>query len=173
MKKLLSLVVLVLVVSMSFSALAEPFYLESAGVTIEVPESMTGADASTEEYSALRISVNDNPNLTYVYLVSYSEEFEGRWLEDITDEEGQAILTGIAASLTNPSFSGAEFNGINVLVAADEAGTQLHYITILNGWMCDVAAVKTNGETLTDDEIKVAAELLVSIQFDLGEEEGA
>lgn len=167
MKKLLSLLVaLVLLASMSFSALAEPFYLESAGVTIEVPEGMTGEDASSAEYSALRISVNDNPNLTYVYVVSYSEEYEGRWIEDLSDEEGQTILASIAASLANPSFNGAEVNGIKVLIAADETGTQLHYITILNGWVCDVAAVKTNGEALTDDEVKAAAELLVSIQFD-------
>lgn len=167
MKKLLSLLLaLVLLASMSFSALAEPFYLESAGITIEVPEGMTGEDASSDAYAALRISVNDNPNLTYAYLVSYSEELEGRSMEDLTDEEGNSILADIAKVLNNPSFSGIEVNGVKVLVAADEAGTELHYISILGGWVCDVAAVKTDGEALTDDEVNAAAQLLVSIEFD-------
>lgn len=172
MKKLLSLVfVLVLVTSLCASAVAAPFYLESAGVTIDVPEGMTGADQSDGENSVLGITVNDNPNLVYVYVVRYIEELEGKNLTDLNEEEQQQLGAGIAAVLENPVFEGAEVNGYPVLVIANGDGTQLHYMTLLNGWLLDIAAAKRDGNALENSDIEGAARLLVSVQFDGDAEE--
>ncbi|MEA5016718.1 MAG: hypothetical protein VB099_19375 [Candidatus Limiplasma sp.] len=161
---------LLLALSMASVALAVPFTLEEAGVTIEVPDGMTGEDQSNENAFALKITVDDNPALIYVYALSYEEAFEGRWMEDLTTEEGEQMGQQLAAVLENPQFGQVTDYDYPLLLASSGDGTQLHYISVLNGWVCDVAAVKTDGVALTEDEIKAAAELLVSIQF---MEEGA
>lgn len=167
MRKLICLALtLVLSLSLCAAALATPYYLESAGVTIEVPDGMTGTDISDGENSILGITVDDDEGLKFAYLVSYVDEFEGRYLEDLTDEEAQQIGMGIGAALENPEVSGAEINGYPVLVVASGDATQLHYISLLNGWMCDVAVGRVDGNTLGDDDIEAAAMLLDSITFD-------
>lgn len=165
MKKVLCVLMsAVLLLGLAGTALASPFYLETAGVTIEVPEGMTAEDISTEEAYALKMTVDGREDLAYVYALAYEPAYEGKWLEDLTEEEGNAILAAYSAALENPSYGTAENDGISYLIAANEAGTQLHYVSVLNGWVCDVAAVAA--QTLTEDEIALAAQLLTSITFD-------
>lgn len=172
MKKLFCLaLVLVLSLSAFATAFAAPFYLEEAGVTIEVPDGMTGQDITDETAYMLGITVDDNDALRYAYTLSYIEEFEGKYLEELTDEECEQIGMGIVASIENPQFAEADADGYKLLVVANGEGTQLHYFSLLNGWLCDVAAGKGDGVALTDEEIATAAQLLTSIQFDDSTEE--
>ncbi|MEA4898926.1 hypothetical protein ACH6CV_16045 [Bacillota bacterium Meth-B3] len=166
MKKLSSLsLALVLIFGLAATASASPFYLESAGVTIEVPEGMQAEDISDDNVAALGISVDGDDNLKYVYSLAYIEAFEGKWIEDLTDEEGQQLIQGVMNSVTDPQFDTAETDSYKLLLVGSGDGTQLHYMSLLNGWFCDVAAVRVNG-TLTEEDIKAAAAMLQSIQFD-------
>lgn len=174
MKKLICFaLVLVLALGICATAFAAPFYLEEAGVTIEVPDGMTGEDISDENGYGLGISVTNDPSIHYVYTLTYIEEFEGRYLEDLTDEEYEQLGMGIGSSIENPQLADAEADGYKLLVVASGDATQLHYISILNGWMCDVAAVKSDGVEINDDQIKTTMGLLTSIQFDADGEEAA
>lgn len=173
MKKLISLsMALVLIFGLAASVAADPFYLESAGVTIEVPEGMQAEDISDDNVAALGISADDDEHLKYVYSLAYIEAFEGKWIEDLTDEEGQQLIQGVMSSVEDPEFDTAETNGYKLLIVGSGDGTQLHYMSLLNGWFCDVAAVRTDG-TLTDDDIATAAALLQSIEFEEYEEDAA
>ena len=166
MKKTLSLVLACLLTfGMIAAAQATPYYLEQAGVTIEVPEGMTAQDASTEASYLLAITVDADANLKYAYSLQYIEEFAGKNIEDLTDEEGQALLSGFAASITDPQYTTTETDSYKLLVIASSDGTQLHYVSLLNGWLCDVAVGRADG-TLTETDIQAAATLLTSIQFD-------
>lgn len=171
MKKVLSVVLaLVLVLGVCVAAQATPYYLESAGVTIEVPDGMTAQDLSSDGTSMLGITVDADPALKYAYAVFYIDELEGKYLEDLSEEESQQLGIGIGSSIENPEVGFAELEGYPVLVVASGDATQLHYISLLNGWACDVAVGRTDGE-LNDDDIVGAATLLNSITFDGAEEE--
>lgn len=167
MKKLFVVVLSVLLSLGAFSvAYATPFYLETAGVTIEVPDGLTAEDQSDESAYALSISVDGNDSLGYAYVLRYYENLAGYYLDDLTDEEGDALLESISGSIVDAQFSAADVNGYPVLICASGDGTELHFLSLLNGWVCDVTALKTDGAELADDEIKIAADLLTSIQFD-------
>ena len=164
MKKLLTLLTALCLFAMPLTAFAAPFYLEEAGVTIEVPEGMSAQDI-TDEYSfALQMTVDGRDDIAYVYALNYIEEYEGLWIEDLTDEQGQELLEAYAEALENPSFGAVEDEEMNYLLAASEDGTQLHYVALLNGWVCDVAVAAA--QPLSDDEILLCAQLLKGITFE-------
>ena len=166
MKKTLSLVLACLLTfGMIAAAQATPYYLEHAGVTIEIPEGMTAQDASTEASYLLTITVDADANLKYAYSLQYITELAGKNIEDLTDEEGQALLSGLASAITDPQYTTTETDSYKLLVVASGDGTQMHYISLLNGWLCDVAVGRADG-TLTDTDIQTAAGLLTSIQLD-------
>lgn len=164
MRKLLALLTILCLMMMPLTAFAAPYYLETAGVTMEVPDGMTAEDATDETAYALQMTVDGRDDLVYMYVLNWIEEYEGLWIEDLTDEQGQALLDSYAQALDNPSFDAAESGDIKYLIAVNEDGTQLHYVTLLNGWVCDVCVV--SAQVLTDDEIELCAILLDSITFD-------
>lgn len=164
MRKQLFVLVLALLL-LPVGALAEPFYLAEAGVTIEVPEGMSAEDISDDSAYALKMTVDDRDDLGYVYSLGYEPSFEGLWMENLTDEQGEHLISGIGSALADPAYSGVVLDdGTHVLIAASGDGTQLHYVTVLNGWICDVAAASS--QALSDDEITLCAHLLSSISFD-------
>ncbi|MDD3214302.1 MAG: hypothetical protein PHY64_11540 [Eubacteriales bacterium] len=166
MKKFLSLMlVCLLVLSVAAAAQAEPFYLEEVGVTVDVPEGMTAQDMSTDDSTLIAITVDADANLKYAYAVQYIEAYEGKYIEDLTDEEGQQLMQGIGASITDPQYTTATVDDYQLLVVASGDGTQLHYITLLNGWLFDTAVGRADA-VLTDEDIQGAATLLLSSQFD-------
>ena len=166
MKKIVSFaLIVVMLLGLYAMAQAEPFYLEEAGVTIEVPEGMTGQDMSSDGNYALGIAVDADPALTYAYSLAYVEALDGKYIEDLSDEEGAQLVQGISSAIQDPQFDTAEADGYKLLVVASGDGTQLHYISLLGGWLCDVAALRTDG-ALADEDVKTAAALLLSVQFD-------
>ena len=161
------LLALVMTARATVAALATPFYLEAAGVTVDVPVGMAGQDVSGGAMYCLAISGSDHPAVTYACSLRYMVEFAGCWLEDLSDEEADALLAGVSQSMADSSFDIAEINGYKALLATDEdTGARARYISLFNGWLCDIAAANENGEPLTGDQIALAAQILVSIQFD-------
>ena len=166
MKKMLSVVLVwMLTMMMAAGAVAEPFYLEEAGVTLDVPEGMVAADGSDDDGYALIMTVDGRDDLVYVYALGYIEDLAGKYIEDMTDEEAYAFGAGIATAVTDPEMEMVEFDGATYVVVADAEGTQLHYMTLLNGWITDMAVAKSSGG-LTEDEIVLCAELLMSVEYD-------
>lgn len=166
MKKMLSVaLVWMLTMVLAAGAAAEPFYLETAGVTLDVPEGMTAVDDSDEDGYALVMYVDGRDDLVYVYALAYLEDLAGKYIEDMTEDEAYAFGAGIASAVTDPEMEIAEFDGVTYVVVADAEGMQLHYMTLLNGWITDVAVAKSSG-ALTEDEIMLCAQLLVSIEYD-------
>lgn len=166
MKRFISLLLACfLALTLAVSALAEPFYLEDLGITIEVPEGMTAEDMSDEESYTLGIHVDADENLMYVFVVTYIEEFDGKNIRDLTDEEIDLMRQGIESELEDPQFEIADTEEYYVLVAASGDGALMHYITLVDGWMLDIAVGRGNGP-LTDEDIETAADLLFSIEFD-------
>lgn len=166
MKKFLSMFIsLLLVLAMASVALATPFTLEEVGVTLELPEGMSGEDQSDEEAYMVAITVNGNDALRYAYILKYIEEFAGKELEELSDEEGQQLLDGIATAVENPSYGAAQTEYYSVLVVANGDGTLLYYVIMSDGWLGAIVAGKSDGVELTDAEIEVAARLLDSIEY--------
>ena len=166
MKRMISLMLAcVSMFAMVATAQATPFYLEAAGVSIEVPEGMTAQDMSTEASFLLGITVGADPSLKFAYALSYVEEFEDKYIEDLTEDEGNMLMQSIAASIEDPQFGATEIDEYKLLLVASGDGSQLHFISLLGGWLCDVAVGRSDS-SLTDDDIQAAADLLLSIQFE-------
>lgn len=167
MKKLISLVLaLVLVLGLCASALAAPFYLESAGLTVDVPDGHTAQDMSDEVNSVLAIMDDADNTVAYAFTVSYIDELEGKDLMDLSDEEAEELGMAIGAAIENPILDSADSNGIPLLVVAAGDATQLHYISLMNGWMFDAACAKNDGVEINDDQIAVTAYLVSNLEFD-------
>lgn len=166
MKKIVCLALaLLLALGILSTGSAAPFALEAAGVTIEVPEGMTGEDISNENQFALGIKVDEDPTVMYIYALVYFEEFAGKMIEDLSSEQITQVMAGAAQTLENPQYDSDTFNGVNVVVMADGGIAMVHYITVINGWVCDVCAISPTGEELTSEQYVVAGDLLTGITF--------
>lgn len=170
MKRLLALFfALVMLLGVTAGASAAPFYLEAAGVTIDVPEGFEAQDASTDQMYALSITDPNDPTVEYAYALRYYEEYAGLWFDELDPSVLEGLGAAIAANMEGAELAEAEVNDYYVLIAADGAGTQLHYMSFLNGWFCDVAV--GNPEGVTEEQIQTTAALLTSIEFDEAEED--
>jgi hypothetical protein len=164
------LVALVLTLSLSSVAMATPVFLESVGVTIDVPDDMQIQDVSEGDEYGWLIKGNDE-NLLYMYILRYKEKFAGRWLEDLTYEEVNELFSRLIESLTDPQTSTCEYDGINALLLADGALSEFHHLTFLNGWLSDLAVVSKNGTELTDEQLDTGVLMLKSLQFEADSKE--
>lgn len=171
MKKGLSLLLAALLaLTLTTAALADPYYLEAAGVTIEVPEGMMAQDASDESSYALIILPEGREDLVYMYALYYVEDLADKNMEDLDEEEAIALLAGFFEAIEDPTYDILEAEGINYLIIANGAGSELHYVAVLNGWITDVLVMNMAGDELTDEEIDVSVELVQSIVYDEAEE---
>lgn len=172
MKKLISgLLALVMLLSLSAVAFAAPYTLEEAGATVDVPDGMTAAEQPSEGGFVLELTVEGNEALRYAYFLGYAEEMEGKQISDLSEEEGQQLVQSVGQSMQDPMFQVVERDGVPVLIVESADATFGHMIILVDGWICDVAVGKNDGVALTEEEINVAAELLMSIQWNGGEEE--
>lgn len=170
MKKWLSFsTALVLMLALTMGALATPFYLETAGVTIQVPDGMEAQDTSDEGSYSLTITSPEEPDVAYYYQLGYIEGLKGIHLEDLDESQLAGLEELILAEMPGAQGQVLELDDYYVLAVAAPDGSQLHYISLLNGWLCDVSAQNQAGETLTDANIDTAAALLAGITFDSAE----
>lgn len=170
MKKALSLVLVWLaLMTLAVPALAAPMSLEDVGVTLKVPEGMTAQDLSADDAYLIAITVDADASLKYAFSMNYIEEFEGKYIDDLTDEEGDQLLEGISAAITDPQYNTAETEEYKLLVVSSGDGTQLHYITLLDGWLLDVAVGRADG-TVSEEDMQTATNLMLTLQFGEGEE---
>lgn len=162
-----------LAITMVSSALATStsYYFEEAGLTIEVPDTFTVTDGSEEDYYALVIVDTADTSAFYSYVVGYEEEFSGRFIEDLSEEEIQELMDVIFAEQGDFIYEGVEGDEYPVIFVYDEARTQLHIVGLLNGWLTDMFVMNPNEEALTEAQAETAAKLLLSVTFDSDTEE--
>lgn len=166
MKKLLSLVLTcVLALTLAAPALAENFYLEDMGITVVVPEGMTVEDISPEESYLLSITVDGDESLKYAFALSFIEEFDGKNIEDLEEEEGNMLIQGFEIAIPDLQYEAVETEMFNMIVLTNGDNTQLHYVTLMGGWLFDVAVGRADGP-LTDEDIQAAADMLFNLEFD-------
>lgn len=166
MKKICCLLIILLSFSLVSASFATPYYLEVAGVTLELPEGMTAEDVSDEDKYALSMMVDGRDDLVYAYVLTYVETLEGRWLEDLTDEEAFAMGEALANTIENPEIELVEINGFPYLAVANAAHTEAHIFSVENGWFTDVAVVNVEGNELSEDEVILLGVLVGSISYD-------
>lgn len=178
MKKLLGIVLSLALILCAASAFAESeaaapaeteanaYSLEEAGVTIQLLEGMIAEDMSDEEVYALAIYDEADPTVAYAYSLAYLEDLEGIFMEDLSEEDIEALVEALLSDMTDPVIDALENEGIYYLVISEDNGSALHYVSLLDGWLCDVAVTNVDGETLTDAQIENVAALLLGITYD-------
>lgn len=166
MKKICCLLVFLLSFCLVSASFATPFYLEVAGVTVDLPEGMVAEDMSNEDSYVLAMAVEGREDLVYAYVLVYKEELADRWTEDLTEEEAIAFGEALATTIDNPEIEVIEMEGLLYIAAANAAHNEAHLFSIENGWVTDIAVVNTLGNELTQDEITILGVILTSISYD-------
>lgn len=166
-RKMLALWVALCLLGLPMLGLAQEFYLEELGAHIMVPEGFVAQDASSEGVYTLVIVNPQDPTLAYGYSLFYHEPYADKYLEDLTEEEGNSLLTQFSQTMNNPAFGTITLpDGTLVLLAANEEQTQLHYVMLLGGWVCSVVSTRLDGQPLEEAQLQAAALMLDSIRFD-------
>lgn len=167
MKKGLSLLLVALMaLGLSTAAMAEPYYLEAAGVTIDVPEGMLAQDASDEASYALLIMPEGRTDILYMYALYYQELLEEIDLSELTEEELADVVEGFFGTIEEPEYEMMTIGELEYLVLANGAGTEVHFIRLVDGWMTDVLAKNMEDLELSEEDIELCITLVESIVYD-------
>lgn len=161
MKKLCMVLLALMMVLSATGALAGTWTHEGSGIVVDLPEGATAEDVSTENLVGLHIvaDVEGSPDF-YVY-VEYDEGYAETWLEDLDEEELQALAAYYAREGTNAAFKIIPGETISLMVMVTEDSTDVYAICLLNGWLISVEAVAPEGVVFDEG-------ILEDIQFLLG-----
>lgn len=166
MKKLAILLTALLCLCMAGVSSAEPYHWEKAGMTLEVPEGISVKDVSSDAWYGLSMSIVGHSDLEIALVLAYQEELAGLWTQDLTDEEATAIGMALAQMIEDPQIELYNEEDQSYLYVYDAAGTQIHYINIMDGWLMDVAIVDAHGHMLTEHDIDLYMEVLNGITYE-------
>lgn len=149
MKKTLSLLLSIVLLLAALPALAEGFRNEESGITIVIPEGFEAQDISAGEITSLLIVDPEDESIAYTYEV-YDTGARGQWLEDQTVEMVEEMALALAENMGDLSYEVVEEDGIYYLVVVGEDGSFGGYVSLLNGWICALYAVVSEGYEMAD-----------------------
>lgn len=167
MKKTLSLTLaLLLGLSLAAGASAEAWTFEEAGITLTVPEGLTAEDISEDDsFLALYLSDPAEPDVEYYYSVAYDADLEEIWTEDLSGEDLENALGFIVGNELTYTYDTVEADGVTYSVVVSDGGEEMHYIAILNGWICVISGYAAEGYTLTEVAATDMANILAGVTY--------
>lgn len=159
------LLITLLSLSMVTCATADTWAHEASGITLVLPDGMTGEDTSTEGSISLYVENAAEDAPVYYIFIEYDEEYAGIWMEDL-DEQG---VQSVAEYYTPEGMSGAytmlPTGNTTLLVLAGEGNTEAVVVALLNGWFISVEATATEGNQLAEGAYADVESLVAAIQL--------
>ena len=127
-----------------------------AGYTLQVTKISSGAVAGA--------LVSEDPNKPEILLaVSFSEEFDDKKLNDLTEEEIQLLIAESEELFLHPQHEILETAHGTKLIRIFENSADLSQIdifTLWNGFFVEVLVTAPEGQLLTEDQLKMVNDLL-------------
>lgn len=165
MKKATALAALLLVMSLAAAALAAPFVIEEAGVTLEVPKEMQAERIVDREgiYGA-RLTIEGREDLLYEFTLRYEDAYAGVWMTEMKADDVQTIGERMAATFPGSGFVDMELEGRKFVLLLEEDLNAMHLITIVNGWFSELSVMRV-GSALSDDEMQLVYYLQSDVQY--------
>lgn len=166
MKKTVSvLLAVLLVLSMAACAMAETWNHEGSGITIDLPEGMTGEDLSEGDLVALSVTDSDPTAPLYFIFIEYDANFEGLWMQDLGEDSLQSIAEYYAGEGKNYAYQLVSDDEVTLMMMADDDNSEALVIALLNGWFISVEAVASEGYVLAEGAYTDIEKLIGSIHL--------
>ena len=166
MKKAVSLLLVVVLTAafLSFAQAGEAFFNEESGITFTAPSGYTARDNSNGDSYALIIN-RDNGNLDYHYVIEYNDDYAERWLEDLDEEEIEALAQFYADEEGDLLYTVQEAGGDSYLLLQNEDRTFGGVLSLFNGWMCLLYYEVDEGFEATDEAWNDVAKLQGGVKY--------
>lgn len=166
MKKTLSMLLAVLtVLALAACAFADTWTHEASGISIALPEGMTGEDISEDGIVALYVDSGAEDAPVYFVFIEYDEDFAGLWMEDLGEEALESIAEYYVPSGETAAYVVQEGETATLMYMLSEDGAGATAIALLNGWFISVEAMATEGNILAEGAYAVIDALVAGIQL--------
>ena len=174
MKKILSLLVAVMMVSCVAASLAEVIQLDSPiigyDMIITLPEGVESTIDSSADSTWIRFTYGPNYNLT----IARSDLFEGKGIADLSQEERDILAGMLCDHAAAPKYSEITLeNDLVVMLVEEEteANDFASMQTIFNGYFITLYVANENYAKLSVDDAENMVEIMQSIVFSPAEAE--
>lgn len=110
----------------------------------------------------------DSDAASMILSVGVSEEYSGRSIGDLSEEEMETLKELAAEDFSNPSIAVTETAHGTKLILADENSEYDEYaeiFTVYQGYFIGMLIQPQNGAPLTESEIQVAVDVLSGMEF--------
>lgn len=178
MKKMLALLVAAMMLfgatTAMAEALAEEVQIQGAtidfDVTVVVPDGYTMEQTRTNDTVLLILQPESDGGTYYVLTVAYSDEYDGRTLNELSDDEKKLLL-----DVMDEDFAQAEVHDLTT-----DHGTEVYLLTeaspeaeaffgagfsIYKGYFVQIYTVRSDEQALTQDDIDLAMKILSEVWF--------
>lgn len=143
-------------------------------VTTVVPEGYQLEETRYESTVYLLFTTQTEGKPDYIVSIAHSEEYDGLTLNELSDEEKEALLVQMSEDFAAPEVhdlvteSGTQVYLINETVAEGDDDADASYatgFTIYKGYFFQIAAIKDDFDVLSQEEIDLAMKILSDIWF--------
>ncbi len=167
--RLLSLLLIAtLLLGMGSVAQAQEITIPEQGVKLQIPDTFTVTeDIEADTASVLMMTVQGDE--TVAYIISFGEDaaYAGKSMESLTPEENEALFTSYSADVDTPTYAMETLSGVHWMAMRAGNGAEVIYLTLLYGYLCEVTALRVDGDALTDEQIAPLPEIAGSLALEM------
>lgn len=171
MKKLFALLLAAMML-LSAGALAEQVTVNNATAVFDVSMKLMDGYTMTENRVNGNLYINITPengtDAHYYLSIGFSEEFDGRTMSDLTDEEIAVIRSGVAEAFAAPEMKEYDTTGGTHVLLFDETQGESDFgiaVTVYKGYFITVQAERPEYAQLTEEDLQRAVDLLSGMEF--------
>ncbi len=174
MKKSFALLAAVIMLLGIACATAETVEVQQAtvdfDVTMVIPEGFTMMEQRVNDTLCIDVLADDpEANPTYFMTIAFSEEYEGRTISEMSDEEQNALVEKISTdNFEKAILSSYITTGGTLVYVLDEDDSESDYalaFTVYKGYFIQMFVERFNFDTLSGQDIQRAIDLLSGMEF--------
>ncbi|MEG0742705.1 MAG: hypothetical protein RSC91_06290 [Clostridia bacterium] len=172
MKKILALVLSTMLLLSASFAMAQSVDVEQAtdtfNVTMVIPEGYTMQEERQSDTLCINVIPEDKAAPEYRITIAYGEEYDGRTLSELTEEEQNALIGSVDDDFQNRKLSSYTTGGGTLVYVMDENDSESDYataFTLYKGYFIQMYVATPTFATLSEANIQMAIDLLTGMQF--------
>lgn len=172
MKKIFALLLSVLMLLGLSLAAAEEVEVEQAtadfDITMVVPEGYNMTEERLNGNLYISVVPRDEAAASYFISIGYSEEYDGRSISELSEDELEHIASQITTGFQNPERVLNETSGGTLVYTFDETEGESDWgiaVTVYRGYFITVQIERPEYEELSADDLRLAIDLLSGMEF--------
>lgn len=171
MKKVLALLLAAMML-VGAGALAEQVTVKDAtaafDVSMKLPDGYTMMENRVNGNLYITVRPEEKTEAHYYLSIGFSEEFDGRTLGDLADDEIALIRDGVAEAFAAPEMKEYDTTGGTHVLLFDETAGESDFgiaVTVYKGYFITVQAERPEYAELTEEDLQRAVDLLSGMTF--------